>query len=61
MAADDEYGYQRPNCEYLIGLARGRGIKVVIPDESPLCKFQDTGIKFGKATATYIERYGWLG
>lgn len=39
MAADDEYGYQKPNCEYLIGLARGRGIKVHVPEQSPLCKF----------------------
>jgi hypothetical protein len=39
MLGDDEYAYQRPNCEYLIGLARGRGIKVHIPDASPLCKY----------------------
>lgn len=39
MAGHDEYGYQHPNCEFLIGFARGRGIKVRIPDVSPLCKF----------------------
>jgi hypothetical protein len=39
MEARDEWGYQRPNCEYLIGFARGRGIKVHIPENSPLCKF----------------------
>jgi hypothetical protein len=33
-----EYGYQRPSCEWLIGWARGRGIEVVIPDESDLLK-----------------------
>jgi len=27
MKADDEYGYQKPNMEYLIGLARGKGIQ----------------------------------
>lgn len=38
MRGDDEYGYQKPNCEYLIGLARGKGIKVHVPEASPLCK-----------------------
>ena len=61
MKADDEYGYQRPNCEYLIGLARGRGIKVTIPDESPLCKFIGDGIKFCDESPVYAGRYGWLG
>lgn len=38
MANDEEYASQRPSCEYFIGLARGMGIKVTIPDESDLCK-----------------------
>jgi len=61
MKGDDEYCYQRPNMEYLIGLARGKGIKVHVPDESPLCKFQDTGIKFYEHAPIYQQRYGWLG
>lgn len=61
MAGDDEYGYQKPNMEYLVGLARGKGIKVTIPDASPLCKFQPKGIRFFDQTPTYIDRYGWLG
>ena len=61
MKGDDEYGYQKPNMEYLIGLAIGKGIKVTIPDESPLCKFQSTGIKFYSHSPTYHKRYGWLG
>lgn len=61
MAGDDEYGYQKPNMEYLVGLARGKGIKVTIPDESPLCKFQPHGIRFFDHVPTYIDRYGWLG
>jgi hypothetical protein len=52
MEADDEYGFQRPNCEYLIGLARGRGIKVHIPEQSSLCKFERPG---------HVGRYGWIG
>lgn len=39
MDIGGEYEYQRANAEYLIGLARGRGIKVHIPPSSPLCKF----------------------
>lgn len=60
MKADDEYGYQKPNAEYLIGLARGRGIEVLIPEASPLCKFQGSGIKFGKSFPIYRTRYGRL-
>lgn len=52
MAGDDEYSYQKPNCEYLIGLARGRGIKVHIPDVSPLCKF------VSPPDRNYAGRYG---
>jgi hypothetical protein len=61
MKGDDEYGYQKPNMEYLIGLARGKGIKVTIPDESPLLKFNAVGVKFYDHTPAYVERYGWLG
>lgn len=35
---EDEYGHQRPNFEYLIGFAKGRGIKVTIPETCPLLK-----------------------
>lgn len=61
MDTDGEYGYQRPNMEYLIGLARGRGIKVYIPGESPLCKFIGSGIRFYDHFPDYLDRYGWLG
>lgn len=33
-----EYSYQKPSCEYFIGLARGMGINVVVPQESDLLK-----------------------
>jgi hypothetical protein len=52
MDADEEYGYQKPNMEYLLGLARGRGIKVTLPASSPLLKFSG---RFG-----YDGRYGRL-
>jgi hypothetical protein len=38
MVKDSEWGYQRPNCEYFIGHARGKGIKVVMPEDGALCK-----------------------
>jgi hypothetical protein len=61
MRADDEYGYQKPNLEYLVGVAVGKGIKVTIPEESPLCKFSGFGVRFGNQYPTYKDRYGWLG
>lgn len=38
MAQDTEYGKQRPSCEYFLGLAEGRGIKVTIPESSEILK-----------------------
>jgi hypothetical protein len=32
MASQSEYAVQRPCCEWLIGVAEGRGIKVTLPD-----------------------------
>lgn len=36
LSVDSEYAYQRPNMEYLIGLARGRGIHVFVPAENAI-------------------------
>lgn len=38
MSADDEWAYQRPATEYLIGLALGSGIAVDVPEQSALCR-----------------------
>jgi len=38
MSHGTEWAYQRPNCEYFIGLAVGLGVKVLVPDESDLLK-----------------------
>ena len=35
---DSEYAEQRPSCEFFIGMARGLGIPVHIPDKSDLLK-----------------------
>lgn len=36
LTDDTEYHHQRPNTEYLVGLARGMGIRVAIPEGSAL-------------------------
>lgn len=38
MAQGSEYAAQRPSCEYFLGLAAGRGIKVYVPPQSDLLK-----------------------
>lgn len=38
MAVGTEYDQQRPSCEYYLGIAKGRGIKVHLPVESDLLK-----------------------
>jgi hypothetical protein len=48
MKAEEEYFDQRPNMEYWIGFARGRGIKVHVPESSPLCKVQGGGGRYGR-------------
>jgi len=38
MAVDTEYFWQRPSCEYFVGIAEGLGIKVTMPDTCDLLK-----------------------
>ncbi len=40
MATSTEYATQRSSCEYYIGVAAGRGIKVYIPPQSDLLKIR---------------------
>lgn len=61
MKSGEEYGYQKANMEYLIGLARGRGITVHVPDSSPLLKFNPVGIPYLEHVPAYVGRYGWMG
>lgn len=37
-----EYQYQRPSAEYMIGFARGLGLKVYVPSQSAMCKLSYT-------------------
>lgn len=56
---DSEFTLERPCLEYLIGLAVGRGVEVVIPEgPTALGKFRGTGIKLGNMSPTYTGRYG---
>ena len=38
MATDSEYGHQRPSCEYFLGIAVGKGIKVYVHPAADLLK-----------------------
>ncbi len=38
LITTEEYGDQKPNAEYLIGMARGMGIRVFIPENAALVK-----------------------
>lgn len=55
LHCDSEYAYQRPNLEYLIGLARGAGIKVYIPPQSALLTNQ-AGVAYGLWSTTEADK-----
>lgn len=38
LAIGEEWTYERPNCEYIIGRLEGAGIKVVVPPQASLLK-----------------------
>lgn len=38
MEADSEYRFQKPSLEHFLGLAKGRGIEIVLPNMSTLLK-----------------------
>ena len=55
----NEYRDERPNCEYLLGFAKAKGIEIYIPDGCPLLKFQGE-FPLGNITPNYGHRYGYL-
>lgn len=58
---DSEFSYESPCLEYLIGLAVGRGIEVIIPEgPTALNKFRGEGIKLGNLRPVYKKRYGYV-
>jgi len=40
LATQWEYVEQRPNFEFLLGVAAGMGVRVVLPDATPICRAQ---------------------
>jgi hypothetical protein len=50
MCDTDEYAFQKGACEYLIGYADAKGIKVTVAKDSPICRigrmyaYEDVGI-----------------
>lgn len=45
MSAHSEYAYQRPSCEYWLGIAKGLGMTVVLPNASPLLRAPLYGVE----------------
>ena len=38
LATEWEYIQQRPNFEFLMGVASGRGVKIILPQSAPICR-----------------------
>lgn len=56
MLGEEEYGNQRPCCEYFLGIARGMNIPIIMADESPVLRaerlyaFEHTALSAGLNT-----------
>ena len=57
---DHEWDYQRACVEYMLGLARGMGTKIIIPEGSALLKLDKIKARFGGINIEYTGRYGML-
>ena len=55
----NEYRDERPNCEYLLGFAKAKGIEIYLPEKCPLLKFSGE-FPLGKVIPNYDKRYGYL-
>jgi hypothetical protein len=61
MATHSEYAYERPSVEYFLGWAKGRGIKIIVPEKSDLLKslwlypYEDSAPFRTKCTARKTE------
>ena len=60
LNTESEYAWQKPGVEYLLGVAVGRGIKVVLPDNCPLLKGTLYGRGHKKAEAGPLMSYDQL-
>ena len=55
----NEYRDERPNCEYLLGFAKAKGIEIYLPEKCPLLKFGGE-FPLGTVIPNYGHRYGYL-
>ncbi len=56
MEVTGEYVWQKPSCEAAVGFALGRGIKVLIPAQSELCKYpMDYGFDTDNGTRCFLK------
>jgi hypothetical protein len=55
----EEWAFERPCNEYLIGLAKGKGLDVWIHESSALLRFHPD-ILFMDKRQNYVQRYGYL-
>lgn len=55
----DRFTHQRPNLEFLLGVAAGRGINIDVPDESELLRYESRQ-EYGHQIVHYPVRYGEL-
>ena len=52
MDSDTEWGYQKPCGEFWVGIALGRGIKVIVPEPSSIC----SAPVYGYEVVPYIDK-----
>lgn len=56
FVADGEYSHQRPCMEYFIGIARGRGIRVYLPNDCAMCEFPYIYGYESKSGVGYVDK-----
>lgn len=59
LAEDSAYEHQRPNLEYVLGVLRGRGVRVDVCQPSALLRHRPEH-KFDGRSVSYPVRYGWV-
>ncbi len=60
LRSDTEYGFEKPAIEYLLGLAQGKGVEIVLPDRCSLLNHDGSqplyGIEEGSTELGEVER-----
>ena len=60
LSTESEYAWQKPGVEYLLGIAVGKGIRVVLPDNCPLLRGTLYGRGFMREEAGPLMSYDQL-